>query len=348
MPTKVSVDEFLDLAQTVPVLDVRSPAEYAQAHIPGAHNVPLFNDDERAEVGRLYKRVGEDAAMERGLELVLPRLPELVKQAQAWAPGPQVLVHCWRGGLRSERFALLLASIGLDPKVLEGGYQAYRRAAHQQFSEPLRMVILSGLTGSGKTAMLHDLAAQGEQVIDLEGLACHRGSAFGSIGQLPQPTVEQFENNLFAVWRGLSQEETVWVEDEGKSIGRIFLPEPLWDQMTDAPAVFLDVGLPARARFLLKEYGHFDQSELAASVAKLRKRLGGDRCDTAMELLEANDLQALTELLLEYYDKSYYHAQAKRSRDRTELFAMARSADPATLDDLCALGNSLRSPASRN
>jgi tRNA 2-selenouridine synthase len=348
IPSSVPIDQFLELAETTPVLDVRSPAEFAQAHIPEAVNVPLFDDHERAEVGTLYKQVGKDAAMKRGLELVIPKLSELVRQTRKQVAGPEVLVHCWRGGLRSERFAMLLAAVGYRPILLDGGYQAFRREAHRQFAEPLRMVILSGLTGSGKTAMLHELVERGEQIIDLEGLACHRGSAFGAMGQPPQPTVEQFENDLFAGWRELDADRTVWVEDEGKSIGRVFLPQPLWDQMTLAPAIFLDVDLPARAEFLLGEYGQFDTSELAESITKIRKRMGGERCDTALAMLESNRMRELTELLLDYYDKSYYHAQEKRSRDRTELFPMNQSADHSSLDELCDLGDSLLSPLSRS
>jgi len=198
---QLSVDDFLKEAAHLPVIDVRSPGEYDHAHIPHAINIPLFDNEERAKVGTRYKQVGKDSAVLLGLELVGPKLADFVKKARRLnLTGQEVLVHCWRGGMRSGSFAWLLNTAGIKARTLEGGYKAYRSQVLAAFAEPARM-IYGGKTGSGKTEILHELAKQGEQVIDLEALANHKGSSYGAIGQEPQPSSEQFENKLFAVWR---------------------------------------------------------------------------------------------------------------------------------------------------
>ncbi len=199
MEDRLVAPDLLAALATRPLLDVRSPGEYAQGHVPGALSFPLFSDAERATVGTIYKQQSRDLALETGLELVGPKLGGFVREARTLAPQGQVVVHCWRGGQRSGSMAWLLRQGGLDVWTLEGGYKAYRtwvlaELAAQQYS----LYIIGGRTGTGKTKILHALRQMGEQVVDLEGLACHKGSAFGFIGELPQPTVEQFENDLHA------------------------------------------------------------------------------------------------------------------------------------------------------
>ena len=203
---KHPVEEFLDKAQTLPIIDVRSPGEYQHAHIPGAISIPLFDNDERAQVGTKYKNAGKDSAVLLGLSLVGPKLADFVKQSKKLNPqGKEVLVHCWRGGMRSSSFAWLLDTAGLTASTLVGGYKAYRNTVLSAFSEPHNLIILGGKTGSGKTDILKELARQGEQIIDLEGLANHKGSTYGAIGQAPQPATEQFENLVHQQWRQLDR-----------------------------------------------------------------------------------------------------------------------------------------------
>jgi tRNA 2-selenouridine synthase len=177
MVKQLSVEEFLEKAQSLPIVDVRSPGEYDHAHIPGAVSIPLFDNDERALVGTKYKNAGKDSAVLLGLDLVGPKLAGFVKQSKKLNPQhKEVLVHCWRGGMRSGSFAWLLDTAGLTASTLVGGYKAYRNAVLSAFAEPRNLIILGGKTGSGKTDILKELARQGEQIIDLEGLAHHKGS----------------------------------------------------------------------------------------------------------------------------------------------------------------------------
>ena len=213
---QVDVSESLRLSCAMPVVDVRSPSEFAHGHIPGAANVPLFNDAERSEIGTLYKHAGREPAVTRGLAIAGPKARQLVETVRDIAPGKDLVVHCWRGGMRSESFAWMLRQCEMSPRVLRGGYKSFRRAAHTEFATVRNVITLSGLSGSGKTQILLALRDAGEQVLDLEGLANHRGSAFGGIGLPPQPTVEQFENELFLEWRSFDRDRPVWIESESQ------------------------------------------------------------------------------------------------------------------------------------
>ena len=190
---------FLSCRPKVPIIDVRSPGEFADGHIPGALNVPLFTNDERALVGTSYKEKGPDKALLLGLDIVGPKMSQIASDGKRYAgPGGTVAIHCWRGGKRSGSVGWLLSTAGLDVQLLEGGYKAYRSVVLQFFEKcPIEFIVVGGRTGSRKTAVLHELQRRGEQVVDLEGLANHKGSAFGWINESPQPTTQQFENNLY-------------------------------------------------------------------------------------------------------------------------------------------------------
>ncbi len=197
MPEPLAIDAFL--AESGTVVDVRSPAEFSQGHIPGALNLPLFPDSERAEVGTLYRHAGRLAAVRRGLALVGPRLETLAEgllAAHGRNPGQTLRLHCWRGGLRSASMAWLATTLGLPVVVLAGGYKAYRQWVLSLMERPWPIRLLGGRTGAGKTELLLALGAKGVAVVDLEGLAHHRGSSFGGLGLPPQPSVEHFENRL--------------------------------------------------------------------------------------------------------------------------------------------------------
>jgi len=302
---RLSVHEFLTQAKQLPVLDVRSPAEYQAGHVPGAHNLPLFTNEERAQVGTLYKQTGRHEAFLRGLDLVGPKMRSMVEAAYELAVENKVLVHCWRGGMRSESVAWLLTTSGLHANTLEGGYKAYRGATLKIYQNPLPIMMVGGATGSGKTEILKKLKQQGEQVIDLEKLANHRGSAFGGIGQQVQPTSEQFQNNLFAVWQSLDLSRTIWVEDESFSIGGVQLPHEFWEHMKQAPVVVVKVPHPLRVQRLVQDYGHLNPVKLAQAIQTIERRLGGLRTQQALRALEEERLADVADLLLKYYDRSY-------------------------------------------
>src|ERR1700729_2778761 len=187
-----SINNFLQLASSIPVVDVRTPAECAQGHICGAHNIPLFSNEDRVQVGTTYKQVGREQAILLGFDLTGSKWSGFIKQALEIAPGKKIGLHCWRGGMRSGAMAWALSLYGFEVYLLEGGYKKYRNWVLEQFDERYNLIILGGMTGSGKTQILQQLQKAGEQVIDLEDLAQHRGSSYGSMNKLVQPTQEQF------------------------------------------------------------------------------------------------------------------------------------------------------------
>ncbi len=309
--TNVEISRFLSLAASFPIVDVRSPGEYLAGHMTNAVNIPLFSDEERAQVGTLYKQQGRKDAIEKGLEFVGPKMLALAKEAERVAMNGQLLVHCWRGGMRSNRMAWLFEQVGLECTVLGGGYKAYRTEIMSRFATPGKLLVLSGPTGSGKTDVLHELRHMNEQVIDLEGLAHHRGSAFGGLGMLPQPSSEQFQNDIFAHLSSLDPERTIWVESESLTIGRAYLPVNLWNAMNAAPSIEIEVPKPERVKRLVRDYGAMDTALLSQSIIKLQQNFGGNRVKDALELLERGDLSAVADMLLDYYDKRYLFGRDK-------------------------------------
>ncbi|CAH1000234.1 tRNA 2-selenouridine synthase [Neolewinella maritima] len=290
------------------LLDVRSPAEYQQGHIDGAVSLPLFDDTERAEVGTLYKRTSPDAALLRGLELVGNKMRPLVEQARTAAPSNRVVVQCWRGGQRSASVGWLLEQAGFQVSQLSGGYKAYRAYARQYLAEsPHELRVLSGPTGSGKTWVLLALRELGASVVDLEGLANHKGSSFGSLGEDPQPSSEAFENMLFAALHVLPTDRPVWVEDESRLIGRVCQPDAFYDRLVTAPAVELRQPLDWRVDNLVRDYAGYPPEGLAAAFTRLRKKLGGQHLQRALEALEQQDFATACRIALVYYDKAYAH-----------------------------------------
>jgi tRNA 2-selenouridine synthase len=307
--------EFLERSLSIPVIDVRAPKEFRQGHIPGALSMPLFDDEERAIVGTTYSRTGKDVAVMKGLEIVGPKLPEFTRKAKEYAKNGELLVHCWRGGMRSEAMAWLFGFSGIKTAVLEGGYRAYRHCIRESFQQGPPIIVLGGMTGSGKTELLHHLSSQGEQVIDLEGLANHRGSAFGSLGQPDQPTTEQFENNLASLWLALDPQKPVWLEDESRNIGRVILPDLLFNKMIAAPLVFIDLPFEIRVKRLTEEYGNFATDDLIELISKIGRRMGGDQANTAIKALEQGNVSEAVAIVLHYYDKSYRYGLSKRRDD---------------------------------
>ena len=310
MPQALPLKEFL--VQPGPLLDVRSPSEYLQGHIPRSHSFPLFSDGERAQIGTVYKKQGRAEAVELGLFLVRPKLDTLLNQATALL-GSTGKVLCWRGGMRSGFTARLFELLGYAIQTLQGGYKVYRRSVLQQLSvAPQRLCVLGGLTGSGKTAVLKALRQLGEQVIDLEALANHRGSAFGGIGMVPQPTQEQFENELALQFEQIDWTKPVWVEDESRLIGRCHLPSALYHEMHQAPLFFLQCSLGVRIQTLLDHYGGADTAQLVHATLRIAKRLGSQLTREILQLFEEEKRELAFEKLLIYYDKTYQHQLFKR------------------------------------
>ena len=300
--------EFLLQAAGKPVIDVRSPSEFARGHIPGAINLPLFTDEERARVGTAYKKTGRSQAFDLGMDIVGPKMSGFVQSARKLAPEKQAFVHCWRGGMRSNSMGWLLETAGFRIHVLKGGYKAYRAFIRENLVTGRHFIILGGLTGSGKTLWLKKLAESGEPVVDLERLANHRGSVFGGIGLGPQPTNEQFENDLFHDLQAFQPDQIIWLEDESRQIGRIFMPEPIFLAMTNSPLIRIKVPDTLRMQVILQEYAGLDPERLAASVRQISRRLGGLITSRCLEFLENGDFAGVVGLLLPYYDKTYSHS----------------------------------------
>ena len=318
----IDAAEFWRRSKEAVVLDVRSPSEYSHAHMPGAINLPLFDDDERAEVGTIYKNSGKQSAVLRGLKFAGQKMVELVSSAQdSTSNNKQVLVHCWRGGMRSRSMTWLLETSGIQATMLIGGYKAFRKLAHESFLHDWKLNVVSGLTGAGKTRVLELLKSAGEQVIDLERLANHRGSAFGGIGQAIQPSTEQFENLLFQQLDVVDREKCIWVEDEGNRIGTVVVPNPFHQLLRNAPAIFLDSQPSQRVENLITDYGGLPSEELAASIGKIRKRLGPQNADEAIDALQNGNTRRAIEIVLAYYDKTYL--KAAKSMPRNEMPTLA-------------------------
>jgi len=311
----VSIEEFLSLRKELPVVDVRSEGEFQEGHILGAINIPLLNNTERIAVGTDYKQKGQHEAIKTGFRLVGPRLLDIINEAEKVTSNKEMLVHCWRGGMRSNNFCQFVGMAGIKTHSLKGGYKAYRHQALESFKRPMNLILLTGCTGSGKSEVLRALKSQGEQVLDLENLANHKGSAFGGLLMPPQPTTEQFQNELFEEILLLDPSKRIWVEDESIAIGKIFLPPDFWQTMSQAPLVQMDVTKEVRIQRLVSEYGSADRDEFLTIMSKIVKKLGGQHFNSAKEKLLQGDMVSVIDILLTYYDKAYLQSINKR-RDK--------------------------------
>ncbi len=309
----VTLDEFLILRKELPVVDVRSQGEFQQGHIRQAINIPLLNNEERIAVGTDYKQKGQQEAIRTGFKLVGPRLSEIISETERSIPNKELLVHCWRGGMRSNNFCQFVEMAGMKTQSLKGGYKAYRSLALESFKKPFNLIMLTGCTGSGKSQVLRALKSKGEQVLDLEELANHKGSAFGGLLMPPQPTTEQFQNDLFEEILLLDHEKRIWVEDESIAIGKIFLPPDFWRAMNRAPLVKMDVSKEIRVQRLVDEYGAADRDEFLSIMGKITTKLGGQHYNHAKEKLLTGDMHSTIDILLTYYDKAYLRSIEKRN-----------------------------------
>lgn len=320
---KIDVLEFLELAKQYPVADVRSPGEFAYAHIPGANSLPLFTDDERKIVGTAYKQQSREQAIKAGLDFFGVKMRGIVEAAERLNDnhnGKTILVHCWRGGMRSAAIAWLLDLYGFRIYTLAGGYKAYRNWVLKQFEKEYQFIILGGFTGSGKTSIIKMLQRKGETTIDLEDIAKHKGSAFGDLEGILQPKPEMFENILaLQLFEAAKSDARIWLEDESQRIGLINIPNQLWKTMRSSPVIFIDIPFEERLQHIVLEYGTIDKARIINSIIRIRKRLGGLETKTAINyLLEDNTTEAFR-VLLKYYDKHYTKALDNRDNLQSKL-----------------------------
>ena len=319
---KVGPEAFLKGAKEegALLLDARSPGEHAEAHIPGAMSFPLFDDAQRAEVGTLYKQVGREAAIERGLELIGPRMATFVREARALfdaAPHRRPIhLYCWRGGMRSGSLSWLLRTAGLPVVLLEGGYKAYKQTLPDFMGRDWPLVRVGGYTGSAKTAVLEELKRAGEQIVDLEGLACHFGSAFGNLRRHAQPSSEHFRNLLAEALTPLDPNRRIWVENESRRIGKVHLPEPFYQRMIACPALEMKRSVEDRVAHLVGMYGAYEVDLLREGFEAIKSEVGGPETRDALEALDRGDLASAARIALAYYDRTYEHGLQKRAVDK--------------------------------
>jgi len=328
--------------------DARSPKEYAEGHIPGAISLPLMDNDQRHEIGITYKKQGHDAAVEKGFELVGPHFSQKLKTAKAITTKREVLVYCWRGGLRSNILAWLLQTGGFNVTLLKGGYKAFRNQNMSLFCTKGNPVILSGKTGVGKTEILEKLIAANQSVVDLEGIANHKGSAFGGIGKEEQPNQEQFENLIANQFRTIPNDHSVWIESESRFIGKVRIPDVLFNRMNSAPIIDVERPFEERVERIMTEYGHFPKEILAEKTAGLSKRMGSEQVNIALDFLANDNLRDWIRMLLQYYDKGYTHSRIRKEEDVTECTDVIHVSSSTNFDDtiqhLIELANTWKKP----
>lgn len=334
------------MAQQHPVLDVRSPGEYKHAHIPGAVSFPLFTDEERKVVGTAYKQKSREEAIKIGLDYFGVKMRKMVEEAEdvvgrfplaehrntdnVQPSTKTILIHCWRGGMRSAGVAWLLDLYGFKVYTLIGGYKLFRRWVLEQFEKNYSFKVIGGYTGSGKSYVLKALEQNGQTVIDLETLAHHKGSAFGNIGMPPQPSQEHFENKL-ALELHRKADRCIWVEDESQRIGDVNIPIVLWKQWRQQPLYFLDIPFEERLKHITEEYGKLERERLVNSIIRIKKRLGGLETKESINALIEDRVEDCFRILLRYYDKWYL--KGMNNREQLETLLQKISCESVTISN---------------
>lgn len=334
-PALLSFDAILpELDQFDTIIDVRSPSEFAEDHIPGAINCPVLNDEERARVGTIYKQVNSFEAKKIGAAIVARNISRhidvlFLNKPRDWKP----LIYCWRGGNRSGAMAHILAKIGWPAIQLDGGYKAYRRhvnAALDELPSLFTFNVICGTTGSGKSRLLQTLATIGAQVLDLEQLAAHRGSVLGNLPSEKQPTQKTFESSLWQAFRYFDPAQPVFVESESKKVGNVRVPDSLMEKMRSSACLSLSLSTHNRVRLLMQDYAHFisNPTLLNTQLECLISLHGREKIARWQMMSSSNQMENLVEeLLIDHYDPAY-----RRSIDRN--FAHISTARILELPDI--------------
>lgn len=325
---KISITTFIDLYQHYPTIDVRSEQEYEHAHIPGAESLPLFSNEERKIVGTIYKQQSREAAIKKGLEFFGPKMKDIIVIVEKLLKEKNLdskilVIHCWRGGMRSAAIAWLLDLYGFKIYTIIGGYQAYRNWVLNQFKIDWKFNILGGYTGSGKTIILQEFEKLKVPYIDLEGLAGHKGSAFGRIGLPPQQSCEMFENTLAIELQKISSlfpNKNIWLEDESQRIGAVSIPHELWLTIRQQNVFFIKIPFEQRLEYIVESYGQLANQELQEAVMRIQKKLGGLETKLSIEFLQKGHIKEAFRILLHYYDKLYQKALDQRENLKEKLY----------------------------
>lgn len=322
------------------IIDVRSPSEYAEDHLPGAINLPVLDDAERARIGTIYKQVSTFDARREGAALVTRNVAQHLETALAGLPRKSsLLLYCWRGGMRSRSMSLVLSAVGWKISLLRGGYRTWRREVVAQLdhcSEPLPFILIDGQTGTAKTAILQQLDARGAQILDLEGLAKHRGSAFGDFAAIPQPSQKRFETLIWENLRSMDLSRPIYVEAESNMVGRRQLPARIWSAMRAAPRIAISAPTSARAAYLVEAYPDLvsDTAKLEASLARLASYHAKTAIAAWRELhASGKNCELAEQLITAHYDPAYNRARRHRE-DAPVLTLRSESLDPDAVGEL--------------
>ncbi|ATW24223.1 tRNA 2-selenouridine(34) synthase MnmH [Candidatus Formimonas warabiya] len=326
MITDLDFDDSLKMPRPL-YIDVRSEREYQEDHIPHSLNIPVFNDEERIQVGLIYKNEGPEKARKAGLNIVAPKLPQLVKTIEEAALGKQLILYCWRGGLRSYSLATILDLMNIRVFRLKGGYKRYRQWINNYFQQErfsFEVIVIHGLTGTGKTGVIQKLAHLGAGAVDLEALANNRGSVFGNVGLEEQPSQKLFESRLWDELHKNQEKKFIIVECESKRIGKITIPLSLFRGMREGRHILLFDTIDNRVKRIISEY-HVDRygKELIEALTRLKSRLGNETVASLSQMIEKeNYASAVERLLIDYYDPLYqYPACPSREYDMSIPFS---------------------------
>lgn len=313
---EISINDALNLPKTI-FIDLRSPLEFNESKIPGSINIPLFTDKERENIGTTYHKIGHHQAKLLGLEFISPKLPAIIKQIDELSQQGTVVLYCWRGGMRSKSILHVAKLMNLPVYRLIGGYKAYREFVFKYLQRPItqEFIILDGLTGVGKTDILWKLKEMGQPVLNLEELAKNRGSVFGSIGMNTQPSQKQFESYIVTDLMKYSEHTYIFIECESKRIGRVYIPDSIWEKMQQGKRILVYSSMEKRIERIISTYSYEGASTfvgLQTAINKLTKRLGKEKVNQLTDYLANNDLKPLVRnLLIDYYDPYYkYPASA--------------------------------------